>query len=53
MSEAEINFLDTSLFKVDNKLRTKVCVKPIDRKIYTQQIRTSDSTKKVLPVARH
>ena len=34
MSKTEINFLDTSLFKVDNKLQTKVCVKPIDRKSY-------------------
>ena len=34
MSETEINFLDTTVFKVDNKLRTKVYVKPTDRQIY-------------------
>ena len=30
MPKTEINFLDNSLFKVDNKLQTKVCVKPTD-----------------------
>ena len=32
MSKTEINFLDTTVFKVDNKLLTKVYVKPTDRK---------------------
>ena len=31
MSKTEINFLDTTVLKVDKKLRTKVYVKPIDR----------------------
>ena len=30
ISKTEINFLDTTVFKVDNKLRTKVYVKPTD-----------------------
>ena len=34
MSQTEINFLDTTVFKVDNKLRTKVYVKPTDRQTY-------------------
>ena len=34
MPETEINFLDTTVFKVDNKLRTKVYVKPTDRQSY-------------------
>ena len=34
MSKTEINFLDTTVFKVDNKLRTKVYVKPTDRQSY-------------------
>ena len=32
MSKTEINFLDTTVFKVNNKLRTKLYVKPTDRK---------------------
>ena len=34
MSKTEINFLDTTVFKVDNKLRTKLYLKPTDRKSY-------------------
>ena len=34
MSKTEINFLDTTGFKVDNKLRTKLYVKPTDRQSY-------------------
>ena len=34
MSQAEISFLGTTVCKVDNKLRTKVYVKPTDRQIY-------------------
>ena len=34
MSQTEINFLDTKVFKVDNKLRTKVYVRS-DKVIYT------------------
>ena len=34
MSETEINFLDTAVFKVDHKLRTKLYVKPTDRQSY-------------------
>ena len=32
MSKAESNFLDATVSKVDSKLRTKVFVKPTDRK---------------------
>ena len=31
ISKTEINFLDTTVFKVDNKPRTKVYAKPTDR----------------------
>ena len=34
MSKTEINFLDTTVFKVVNKLRTKLYVKPTDRQSY-------------------
>ena len=34
MSKTEINFLDTTVFKVDNKLRNKLYVKPTDRQSY-------------------
>ena len=34
MSKTEINFLDTAVFKVNNKLRTKLYVKPTDRQSY-------------------
>ena len=34
MSKTEINFPNTTVFKVDNKLRTKVNVKPTDRQSY-------------------
>ena len=37
MSQTEINFLNTTVFKVDNKLRTKVYFKTTDRlKLFTQ-----------------
>ena len=48
MSQTEINFLDTTVFKVDNKLQTKVYVKPTDNKS-----ENPNSAKKVLPIARH
>ena len=35
MSKTEINFLDTTVFKVDNKLQTKVYVRQTDKDIYT------------------
>ena len=41
MSKTEIDFLDTTVFKVDNKLQGKAYVKPTDRQLFTQQIRTS------------
>ena len=31
MSKTEINSLDTTVFKEDNKLIIKLCVKPTDR----------------------
>ena len=34
MSKTEIHFLDTKVFKVNNKLRTKLYVKPTDRQSY-------------------
>ena len=34
MSKTEINILDTTVFKVNNKLRTKLYVKPTDRQNY-------------------
>ena len=34
MSKTEINFLDTTVFKVDNKLPTKLYIKPTDRQSY-------------------
>ena len=34
MSKTEINFFDTTKFKVDNKLSTKAYVKPTDRQSY-------------------
>ena len=34
MSKTEINFLNTTVFKVDNKLRTKLYFKPTDRQSY-------------------
>ena len=34
ISKTEINFLDTTVFKVDNKLRTKVHFKPTDWQYY-------------------
>ena len=34
MSKTEINFLDTTVFTVDNKLQTKLHVKPTDRQSY-------------------
>ena len=35
ISKTEINFLDTTVFKVDNKPRTKVYAKPTDRQTNT------------------
>ena len=47
MSKKEINFLDTTVFKVDNKLRTKVDVKPTDRQSYLhRKSEHPNSTKK-------
>ena len=34
ISKTEIKFLDTTVFKVDNKLRTKVHIKSTDRQDY-------------------
>ena len=49
MSQTEINFLDTTVFKVDNKLQTKVYVKPTDRANQNILI----PLRKVLPIARY
>ena len=54
MSKTEINFLDTTVFKRDNKLRTKVYVKPTNRQSYLHsKSEHPNLTKKVLPIARH
>ena len=46
-SKTEINFLDTTVFKVDNKLRTKLYVKPTDRQSYLHsKSECPNSTKK-------
>ena len=45
----EINFLDTTMFEVDNKLRTKVYIKPTDRQSYLHsKLEHSNSTKKTI-----
>ena len=49
MSKTELNFLDTTVFKVDNKLQTKVYVKPTDRANQNILI----PLRKVLPIARY
>ena len=47
MSKTEINFLDTTVIKVDNKLRTKVYIKPADRQsCLHSQAEHPNSTKK-------
>ena len=47
ISKTEINFLDTTVFKVDKKLQTKVYVKLTDRQSYLQSKSVhSSSTKK-------
>ena len=47
MSETEINFLDTTVFNIDNKLRTKVYVKPKDKQSYlNRKSEHPNSTKK-------
>ena len=49
ISKTEINFLDTIVFKVNNKLRTKVYVKPTDTQSYLQsKLERSNSTKKCI-----
>ena len=47
MSKTEINFLDTTVFKVDNKLQTKVYAKPTNRQSYLHsKSKHPNSTKK-------
>ena len=54
MPKREIDFLDTTVFKVDNKLRTTLYVKPADRKSYLHsKSEHPNFTKKILPIARH
>ena len=54
MSQTETNFLDTTVFKVDNKLRTKGYVKPTDRKSYLHsKSEHLIPLRKVLTIARH
>ena len=52
MSKAEINFLDTTVSKVDNKLRVKsMSNQPTD--IYTTNQNILIPLRKVLPITRH
>ena len=54
MSQTEINFLDTTVFKANNKLRTKVHVnQQTDKVIYTVNQNILIPLRKVLPIARH
>ena len=54
MSQTETNFLDTTVFKVDNKLRTRVYVnQPTDKVIHTVNQNILIPLRKVLPIARH
>ena len=47
MSPTEINILDITVFNVDNKLWTKVYVKPTDRQSYLHsKLEDANSTKK-------
>ena len=47
MSQTEISFLDTTVFKVDNKLRTKKYVKPTHKQSYLHsKSEPPNSTKK-------
>ena len=49
MSKTEINFLNSTVFKVDNKLRTKPYVKPSDRQSYLHsKSEHPNSTKKCI-----
>ena len=53
MSKTEINFLEATELKVDNKLRT-VYVKPTERQSYLhRKSEHLNSLGKALPVARH
>ena len=51
MSKTEISFLVTTVLKVNNKLRTKLYVKPTD--VYTENQNILIPLRKVLPIARH
>ena len=54
ISQTEANLLDTTVFKIDNKLGPKVYVKPTDRQSYLHsKSEHPNSTKEVLPIARH
>ena len=54
MSQTEINFLDSTVFKADNKLRTKVHVKPTNRQCYlTVNHNILIPLRKVVPRVRH
>ena len=53
ISQTEINFLDITVFKVDNKLRTKVYNKPTDRKSFLHnKSEHPKPLRKILPIAR-
>ena len=54
MSKTEINFLGTTVFKVDKKLQNKLYVKLTNRQSYLHcKSEHPNSTKNVLPIARH
>ena len=53
MSKTEINFLDTTVFKVDKKLQTEVYVKPACKQSYLHsRSEHSYSTKKSIAYSR-
>ena len=53
ISQTEISFLDITVFKVDNKLWTKVYNKPTDRKRFLHnKSEHSKPLRKILPIAR-
>ena len=54
MSKTETTCLETIVFKLNNKLRTIVYVKPTNRQSYLHsKSEHPNLTKKVVPIARH
>ena len=53
MSKTEINFLDTTMFKVNNSELNCMLDQPIDKVIYTANHNILIPLRKVSPIARH